>query len=383
MLTSEAIYAGSFDPITNGHINIIKRCLEVFSKLIVAVGNNPLKKYTFSLEEREKLVQKALKDLPVTVKAFDGLLVDFAYEQGIHTIVRGVRNAPDFSFEQIINDVNTSQQLGIDTHILIADQNLSHVSSSAVKELQNNQGKNIIEYVPMVIKKALEERLSSQFIIGLTGVIGAGKSYVAELLQKPLEHWSAPEIAAGTCAVHNIDLDHIGHDILEKSTEPVYQDVRKDLIEFFGDKVARPDGFINIRALGNEIFSDPSGMSHFNRVMREPMFLMLRRKIRNLKGTILINSALIEEADILDFVNNNVILIDASHEVRVKRLEQRGYSPEEIRNRVDCQLTTEQKEKRIQENIQRRGYGSILKIQNNGEPLDSLNIRRKMAEMIS
>jgi len=378
-MQSSAIYAGSFDPITHGHINIIKRAMSVFyPHFIVAVGNNPHKKYTFSLEEREALLKKALENLPVIVKSFEGLLVDFAYEHGVKTIVRGVRNTPDFSFEQIINDVNTSQQLGIDTHILIADQNLSHVSSSAVKELQINQGKNIIEYVPMVIKKAMEERLSGQYIVGLTGVIGAGKSYVAKKLQESPEHWSAPKLD-----VHNIDLDLIGHEILEKALEPVYQEVRKDLIDFFGSEIAKPEGFVNTRALGNKIFNDSLALAHFNRTLREPMFLMLRRKIRNLKGIIIINSALIEERDILDFVNNNVILVNASHDVQVKRLEQRGYSPDEIRRRVDCQLTAALKEARIHENIQLRGYGTVLKIQNDGEPLDIQGIREKIAGMIA
>ena len=87
-----AVYPGSFDPITNGHVNLVERALEVFDKLIVAVAHNPNKSSLFSVEERLEMIQAALKKDPrVTVVSFEGLLVEFAENQGAHVIIRGLR----------------------------------------------------------------------------------------------------------------------------------------------------------------------------------------------------------------------------------------------------------------------------------------------------
>ncbi len=113
---SKAIYGFSGDPITNGHIDIIKRALLVFKKLTVAIGVNPAKKHFLDLEERRKLAEQSLQHLDnIEVIAFRGLLVDFAYEHGYNTIIRGIRNSEDLNYELMLYQIGTSQQLKIDT----------------------------------------------------------------------------------------------------------------------------------------------------------------------------------------------------------------------------------------------------------------------------
>jgi pantetheine-phosphate adenylyltransferase len=156
-----AIYAGSLDPITYGHYNVIQRALYVFDKIIVGIGINPDKRYTFTLEERESLARNVLRRFGdrVVVKSFPGLLSDFAYENDIHTVIRGARNSADFDFERLLKDINQSFKKGLETLIFIADQDLSHISSSAAKKLTRNQAENLLEYVPLIVKRALERRV--------------------------------------------------------------------------------------------------------------------------------------------------------------------------------------------------------------------------------
>ena len=120
-----AIFAASCDPVTYGHIDIIDRACNTFDKVIVAIGVNPSKKYTFSVEERIKFIKKSVKrPFKVEVMSFTGLLADFAYQQNVKTIIKGVRSNQDFDYERLLHEVSVTQQAGIDTHILIADQNM-------------------------------------------------------------------------------------------------------------------------------------------------------------------------------------------------------------------------------------------------------------------
>lgn len=159
----------------------------------------------------------SLQDIAnVEVLSFSGLLVDYAYEKAVSVIVKGVRNPEDFNYENILHQVGESQKLGIDTHILFAKPQLAHISSGAVKEIQRNQGA-IHDYVPLFVKQKLEMKVSNQFIIGVTGEMGSGKSYVSNMLQE----------YKSDIPIHNIELDNIGHQILGELTDPVYVNVRK------------------------------------------------------------------------------------------------------------------------------------------------------------
>ncbi|PCH57033.1 MAG: hypothetical protein COC15_01975 [Legionellales bacterium] len=356
-MEKKALYAFSGDPITYGHINIIARAARVFSTLYVAIGQNPQKNYTFGIAERTLMAQKVLAHLDnVIVVSFTGLLVDFAYEQGIHVIIKGVRNSTDFEYEHVLHQVGESQKVGVDTYVLFAEANLAHVSSSMVKAIQLEHG-CIAEYVPPYIKQLLEQKISQQVIIGITGEIAVGKSFLCNKLQ---------EIGAKLKQqVHHIELDHLAHDILQKLVEPIHIATRDKIATTFGATVMNNAGFINRTALGNLVFGSAAKMQQLNNIMRQPLLLSIKRVIYNKPGIILINAALLAEFSMAYLSNNNVILVSSSTSLQKTRLRQRKLSSEQITKRLASQYTTQQKLNALQQQIARDNYGTIWQLENN------------------
>ena len=347
-----AIYAFSGDPITYGHINIIQRTLKVFDKVIVAIGQNPDKKYTFNLAEREKMAKLCFPSTEyIKVVSFSNLLIDFAYEQGASVIIKGVRNSADFDYENILDNVGKSQKIGIDTHILFADPELSHISSSTVKAIAKHNG-DISEYVPLHVKQAIEERVCKQYIVGVTGEIGSGKSHISKMINSSLAR-----------TIHNIELDHIAHDILEKLTEPSYVRVRKEIKELAPTSVEKND-FINRSVLGSIVFNDSNKLKKLNEIMTKPIMVRLRKEISGKKGIILINCALLAEAHMLPLCNNNVILIKVDKDTQKKRLLDRGLTEEQIETRLNSQYTYDRKKFQIEEEIRNSHHGKLWTIDN-------------------
>ncbi|ACX51290.1 pantetheine-phosphate adenylyltransferase [Ammonifex degensii KC4] len=131
-----AVYPGSFDPITNGHLDIIKRACQLFDTLIVAIAENPQKKALFSLEERLEMLHEVLKDLPkVRIDAYRGLTVEYARRQGACAIIRGLRAISDFENEFVMALTNKKLAPEIETLFLMTEAKYSFISSSAVKEV--------------------------------------------------------------------------------------------------------------------------------------------------------------------------------------------------------------------------------------------------------
>ena len=135
-----AIFPGSFDPITLGHYDIIKRGISLFDELIIAIGVNTDKKYMFTLEERIKFVSEAFKDeSSISVVSYQGLTVDFAKEVDAEFILRGLRNPADFEFEKAI--AHTNRRLSdIETVFLLTSSGKSYISSSIVRDVIKNGG---------------------------------------------------------------------------------------------------------------------------------------------------------------------------------------------------------------------------------------------------
>lgn len=136
----KAIFPGSFDPITNGHFDIIKRGISLFDEVIVAIGVNAEKKYMFSLEQRKKFIEDAFKDSPkVKVITYEGLTIDLCKREKADFILRGLRNPADFEFEKAI--AHTNRKLSkIETVFLLTAANTSYISSSIVRDVIRNGG---------------------------------------------------------------------------------------------------------------------------------------------------------------------------------------------------------------------------------------------------
>lgn len=346
---NKAIYAFSGDPITYGHLDIIKRASIVFDHLVVAIGNNSSKKYLFSLEERTKLTKKVLGNFKnIEVVSFEGLLVDFAYEQNINVIIRGIRNSTDMEYENTLHQVGFSQKLNIDTFLLFSNPKLSHISSGAVKELIKQQG-FIHEYVPLHVKQALEVKINQQDIIGITGEIGSGKSTLSNQIKERCKNIEC----------HNIDLDVIGHQILSNLHEPMYVKIRNTLVDVFGETILDNKGNINRKSLGDIVFNDPEKLNKLNEIMYDPMLVRIKREMYGKKGLILLNGSLLVEANLLSLCNNNVILLHCIPDEHLKRLKERGYDQDKIDRRMNSQYTFWVKREKIKDKIKKDGNGEI------------------------
>ena len=159
-MSRTAIYAGSFDPVTVGHVDLIVRGAALYDHLIVAVGNNPAKRYWFDLEERTRLIAEACAgQVNVEVVPFSGLLVDMAAEAGADVILRGLRALSDFDLE-FRNGLANRDLSGIETVFLLTDPKNIFVSSSLVKEIAINGG-DVSSYVPAQVVKAIGTKLAN------------------------------------------------------------------------------------------------------------------------------------------------------------------------------------------------------------------------------
>lgn len=154
-----AIYPGSFDPVTYGHLDIIRRASEIFDELTVSVLNNQTKTPLFSVEERVRMLKEATSDLPnVAVDSFSGLLIDYAERENIHVAIRGLRAITDFEYELQIAQTNRKFSAGkLDTVFLTTSLEYAYLSSSTVKEIASFNG-DISECVPDFVARMIYEK---------------------------------------------------------------------------------------------------------------------------------------------------------------------------------------------------------------------------------
>lgn len=136
LLMKIAVFPGSFDPITVGHVDLIKRALPLFDRIVVAVGVNSTKKSLFSLEQRVAWLQEVFASYPtISIDYFQGLTAHYCKHIGAHYLLRGLRNAADFDYEKTISQLNHIVGEGIETVFLIAQPEVSHISSTIVREI--------------------------------------------------------------------------------------------------------------------------------------------------------------------------------------------------------------------------------------------------------
>lgn len=157
-----AVVPGSFDPITLGHIDIVKRSSKIFDEVHVSVLKNTSKKSLFTTEERVSMIEEAVKDIPnVIVHSFHGLLVDFCKEINAKTIVRGLRAVSDFEYEMQLTSMNKKLDDNIETLYMMTNNNYSFISSSVVKEVAKFK-RDVSEFVPSNVNQALKEKMDSE-----------------------------------------------------------------------------------------------------------------------------------------------------------------------------------------------------------------------------
>jgi pantetheine-phosphate adenylyltransferase len=154
-----AIYPGSFDPLTNGHLAIIQRALKVFDRLIVAVANNPEKRPLFTADERKEMIAGTIGDDPrIDVDSFDTLLVDYVRRRGVHTVLRGLRAVSDFEYEFQIANMNRHLLPDLETVFVMTGEDYFFVSARLVREVATFGG-DVSAFVPENVREALQRKL--------------------------------------------------------------------------------------------------------------------------------------------------------------------------------------------------------------------------------
>lgn len=371
-----AIYAGSFDPITNGHLDVIERARAVCSHLIVAIAHNPVKTCMFSIDQRKDLIVHACRNMSnVSVIEIYDTVAEYAYENGIHTLVRGIRNSSDMESEQVLAAYN-KDLYGIDTMFFQTTPELSKVSSSAVKTLAKEYF-DVGLYAPLRVKHALEI-MNGLNLIGVTGNSGSGKSLYTQL-------------CCNNSYTFSIDMDSLGHEIL-KSSEPYAINLRTQLINQFDLHVTDSDQqLFDRKELGKQVFENATKLAVLNKMFELPMRHLLRKKIKDIKKqhvslvNILIDGAVLVEHDKLSMVNNNIIHVSARKEIAISRIMHRdNISEEYATNRYNSQLSVEARNEKILDTITRDGVGHYLVVStdesyvNNGDFNKFVKITQKI-----
>lgn len=153
-----ALFPGSFDPITVGHLDILKRAEPLFDKIIVAIGENEQKKYLFTMEQRIDWLEKVFEgNEKIEVSKYKGLTVNYAREVKANFLLRGLRNSSDFDYEKTISQLNNIIGEGIETVFLISHPSKSHISSTIVREIIKGKG-DVSAFVPELISNDLKNK---------------------------------------------------------------------------------------------------------------------------------------------------------------------------------------------------------------------------------
>ncbi len=157
------IYPGMFDPVTNGHIDVIKRAMELFDEVIVTVARNPAKTGLFSVEERVIMIEESIKNFPnVLVDSFDGLTVEHAENLGAIGIVRGLRAITDFEYEFQMALMNRKLSSGIKTIFVMPHEKYTYLNSTIIRNLAMFGG-DVSQFVPPIVEQKLKERFKEQY----------------------------------------------------------------------------------------------------------------------------------------------------------------------------------------------------------------------------
>lgn len=158
-MTKIAVFPGSFDPITIGHVDIVKRAIPLFDKIIIAIGVNSQKKYLYTLETRLKWLKEVFKDEPTVVCShYEGLTINFCQQENAEYILRGIRSAADFEYEKTIAHLNNAMDVDVETILILSKPELGSISSTIVREIIKGNG-DVSKFVPNQIIGDIKNKL--------------------------------------------------------------------------------------------------------------------------------------------------------------------------------------------------------------------------------
>ena len=383
------IYSGSFDPFHNGHLNIVKRAAAIFDTVYVLVASSPKKKYTLNEHERWRVATYTCGNIPnvkVQILQAGHLVGDFAANHKVKTIVKGIRNLQDTEYEKMLHEITVSLEMGMDTVVMYATPEDQKMSSSAVKELLY-YNEDVTSYVPLATKHLMEVRQNKQIIIGLTGTIGAGKSYVAHVLGgsgfpsclfDDEEHKCSWDIEN---TIWRVDTDQLVSNITYGTTANQERlDIRKQLEDWLGVPL-EVDGEPNRKEVAHRLFSDHDLLQKVNALYKPVIIRAIRQLISGRKGIIVLESPLLIDLGLTSLCNNRVALLDVPFQVLFDRLVERYEGDrEEVQLRLTAQMGTEEKKSVLQDTIAAAGYGEMILLDNTPEsPLFKGSLSEKQA----
>ena len=354
------MFTGSFDPVTKGHIDIVKRLSKMYDSVVVVIAENPEKKYMFSPELRKQFIEYQIPYgiTNVSVDIVSGLVADYALSNGVNVIVKGTRNMGDYTVESTMADYN--RDLGIETVFMPCSETFRSVSSSGVK-VMIKEFVDISWYVSLQVKHNLEYR--NGFIpIGIVGNTGSGKSTVTKKLVDLLRsnHFQA----------ESIDLDKMVHDLYDGRIHGGFSiRIKEELTKTFGESVV-VDGKVDRKALGDIVFTNASNLVKLNEIMKPAIRFALRYRIKELVNGrslssspifILLDAPILAENGSLSLVNNNVIHVKSDRDICIQRIMERdGITLEKATRRYDAQTPPTIRDVFIQKEIDDTGYGALL-----------------------
>lgn len=384
------IYAGSFDCFHKGHSNIVNRALKMFDRVIILVANNPAKKYTFTIDERIAIINSTIphndtsesNSIEVDVLPNNQLVSDYARSKGISTILKGIRNISDNEYERMLHEVTVAQENGVDTCVLFSNPTDAKLSSSAAKELIKYNG-DVRDYVSLFAKQQLEIKINQQYIIGVTGTIGCGKSYITQLL---LDAY----VDQTQIKVTHIDMDMIAYDLTYSNkynwqNNNEVMEMRTEVQRMLGYKDPHSFPTIVKSKLQEAVFNDKHFNSDLQNLYKPVMIREIRRQISGKTGMIILNGALLIDCNMQYLCNNNVIVVDTSTEELHNRLFERYKDVKDVVKRMDSQLSNNSKIGNLQNSIVNDNYGKMVIIKNEkGNPIYDLQNRdAKQLELLS
>jgi len=243
-------------------------------ELVVGIGANPDKRYIFDLDEREEMARKYLSDLGVKVVSFEGMLTDYALENGFDVVYRGIRDTNDVRDELNLFYASRTQDTDIEMCLIPAYAEMTHISSSNVRAIAKEHGK-IHTLVPLHVKEAIDAKMLGQCIVSITGISGAGKTHISDELKKLAKELGIP--------VYYINLDALCHQILDESTEDLYVKTRQGIVCDFKDfkegiALQGSDNFIDRKVLGGIVFERREQMEKLDDRMRKPLMIKITRE---------------------------------------------------------------------------------------------------------
>ena len=357
----KCLFTGSFDPITNGHIDIINRLAKLYDSVYVGIAVNPDKRYMFSPELRRKFIENQITAKNVFPVIIDGLVSEFAYGNSIDVFARGIRGGADIDSEMSMASANLDMA-GIESIFMPSRPELSNISSSFVKAITKERG-DISKYVSVQVKHHVEYA-NGISVIGVVGNSGSGKSTFVDTLVDAINTLKIPP-EYGYPQTRNairIDMDRLAHDIYT-STEPYASELKRNLREIFGNNVVNRNLVVDRKNLAKIVFNNEESLRVLNELMARPMQHALYTKLRSVAPdtTVFIDGAVIAENGLLPIVNNNVIHVMCDQDIAVKRIVARDeITAEQANTRIESQMNPHDRAKLIQSAIDSDGYGSVF-----------------------